>query len=151
MKKNPRRSRHATRPDAAPPLTDPHLAALLLHISCSDGIHDNDGRHAARLAQSAASAHRLLTSQPITSAFGMYIDRPGVEEQVSANLLADIPNWTDPKDSRRAFKAIDAALESAGPKTILANDVEEILPAYVYHSVQLGACLMYELLKGGAR
>ena len=150
MKKNPRRSRQATRPDAAPPLTDPHLTALLLHISCCDGIHD-DGRHAARLAQSAASAHRLLTSQPITSAFGMYIDRPDVEEQVSANLLADIPNWTDPKDSRRAFKAIDTALDSAGPETIRANDVEEILPAYVYHAVQLGACLMYELLKGGVR
>ena len=56
MKKNPRRSRQATRPVAsAPPLTDPHLTALLLYIGGATN-EDDDGRHAAVFARAARDA-----------------------------------------------------------------------------------------------
>lgn len=144
-----RTTRRNTTP--APPLTDARLVALLSFITNGDIHNDSDGRLADSFANSARSAWTMLTSQPVTSAFGLNIGRPTVYEEVSQCLAADICHWTDPKDSRRAFDTIEAARKQESDDALNPADVNQMLDAYMDHSLLLGACLMYALLNGGAR
>jgi hypothetical protein len=145
MKKAPRSS--AKKPA---PITDPLLAALLSFI---DGARrdDDDGRFAELYGSALAAADRLLTSQPITSAFEMLRDRPTLHEEVSASIDADIQNWTNHKDTRRAFMAVQAAWREESDDPVDPRHITEMMPAYIEHAVYLGACLMYRFLKGGVR
>jgi hypothetical protein len=151
-KTQPRKRTRTPRTSNAVQLTDPHLTALLSFI---DGARrdDPDGRFAEKYGHAAAAADVLLTSRPVSSAFELHIDRPTIYEAVSGTVKADIPNWTDPADSLRAFNAIQEAWheESIGERSVDDRDITEMMPSYIEHAVYLGACLMYRLLNGGVR
>ena len=134
-----------------PPITDAHLIALLSFITYGD--HKDDGGHsAATFANAARAAQSMLTTQPLTSAFGLLLHQPSVYDEVSKCLAAHIRHhWTDPKDSIRAFNAIETARREENDDDVKAHDVMDLLPSYMDQALLLGACLMYELLKGGAR
>lgn len=138
--------------NAAVQLTDPHLTALLSYIH-GGRREDPDGRFAELYGRAAAAANGLLTSQPVSSAFELHIHRPTIYEAVSSTLKADLQHWTDPADSLRAFNAIEEAWheQSIGERSVDDRDLTEMMPAYIDHAVYVGACLMYRLLKGGAR
>jgi hypothetical protein len=134
----------------APIFTNPHLTALLTYIARSG--EDGDGRAAAQFERCMASAHTLFASYPLTSAFALFRDRPSIYDEVSANVRAEIQHWTDPKDSLRAFTAVDdARRDDSDSDTVAANDINEVADSYIEQGVLLGACLMYQMLKGGAR
>lgn len=139
---------------AVPPqLTDPHLAALLSFI---DGSRrdDYDGRFAAIYGRALAAADQMLTSLPVTSAFELHRDRPSIYEVICSAIEADIAATdTDPADTLRAFTSIQDAWheDSVGERSVDDKDITNMMPSYIDHSVYVGACLMYRLLKGGAR
>jgi hypothetical protein len=135
---------------ATPQLTDAHLAALLmfLHGASPD---DRGGRNGRQFAHADQAAQAMLTSYPLTSAFGVLLDRPVIYDEVAAALRADVPLWTNPKDTRRALEAIEDARNEKADAAVKANDIRDLLPAYIDSAVLVGACLMYRLLKGGER
>lgn len=133
-----------------PTLTDPRLAALLAFLDASRD-DDQSGRRAALYARADAAAARLLDAQPITSAFALVGDRPTIYDEVCRTIREDVPNWTDPESSERAFNAIEDAWHERAGAAVRAWDVTETMPSYIEHAVLLGACIMYRLLAGGAR
>jgi hypothetical protein len=144
-------ARTATRkPAPLPTLRDPLLTALLSYID-GGAADDDDGRKAVIFGRALQGADRLLTSEPITSAFQLFADRPAMYEVVAESIVADLPNWTAPIETRRAFEAVEMARHDEGPDTIDSSDVNMIANSYIDHGMLLGACLMYRLLKGGAR
>ncbi len=149
MKTQKTKSPRIRKAQVPPTLSDPHLAALLLFIG---GVNsDDDGRAAARFARMQAAAATMLTTPPITAAFDLSVDRPDVYSVVGADVRQDLRTWTDPAGSKRAYDAIEAAWHEENDDRVSYKDVRDMLPSYIDAGVRLGACLMYELLKGGAR
>ena len=142
-------SRPPRRPKTAPSaLTDPHLAALLLFVS---GTHDDDGRHAADFAAALADTRERLTSQPLTSAFD-WRRHPSVEDQVRAAVATKIARIQDPYHSSVGRLILDA-LNGDTEETIAVKRgaLRTLVSDHIDAALLRGACVMYYLLKDGAR
>lgn len=126
-----------------PALTDPLLTALLMYIG-------NDS-NARTFVAADTVAQRMLTSQPITTAFEMYIDRPVVYEEIAEALRARMQDWTEPAASMRSLDAMEAARRDDSRASVAWRDVNSTLDSYIDTAMLAGACLMYRLLNGGGR
>jgi hypothetical protein len=139
------------RPSLPPGMADAHLTALLMFLSGA-APNDKGQRTAAQFDAADGAARAMLTSHPLPNAFGAMRDRPIVYGEVAAALQSDLYAWTEPKETWRAFNAIESARNETGDAdTLLASDVRDLLPAYIDTAVLVGACLMYRLLNGGSR
>ncbi len=153
-KKNPRRPRPATpahkrqTPASIPPLTDPHLTALLMFLA--NKSPSEDGCVDRAFSAALADADALLSSLPLTSAFDDILTRPCLNNQVRAATEAS--TGTDADQRRRLLAEIfDGEQHDADPITAAVGGVQALLWDYTGHGMVRGACLMYRLLKGGAR
>ena len=152
---NPRRARQPKNPgppaDPVPSvLTEPHLVALLLYVSGSAG--DDDGRIAADFAATLADTREVLTRQPLTNTFDWRLPRRCVEDQVRAAVAAKIARGDERFRSGAGRLFLDAlngdteetiAIKRGALKTLVWDHIEAALLR--------GACVMYCLLKDGAR
>jgi hypothetical protein len=149
MKKPARRS---VTPPAAAKL-DPHLTALLSYITFG-ATEDEDGRVARGFGRAMAAADQLLTSEPQTSAFQLWRNRPSLNELVADAIAADLESWTDPRDSRRAFEAVDHVFPSL--RAMVEHEGDEIeATAFTESGFLVGFAVSWLLMTtvndGGAR
>jgi hypothetical protein len=72
-------------------------------------------------------------------------------ELIADGIRRDMHYWGEPGEARRSLAAMERAYrEGPGGAPIAAADVNATLLAYQNEAMQLGACLMYQLM-GGAR
>jgi len=128
------------------PLTDPHLAALLSFLNLPD--EEKDGARAASYARAEAVAAKMLENQPITTAFALQRGRPVIYDEVFALVRA----WSrGDAASRKVIAQVYAAYKERGADDIPATAVRDVVPSLIDEAMAVGACLMYQLLQGGAR
>ena len=152
---NPRRARGPNTPrpaaDPGPPvLTEPRLAALLLYVSGSAG--DDDGRIAGDFAATLADTREVLARQPLTNTFDWRLPRRCVEDQVRAAVAAKIARG----DERFRCGAGELFLDALNGDTeetiaIERGALETLVWDHLEAALLRGACVMYCLLKDGAR
>ena len=139
------RTRTAAPP--VPPLTDPHLAALLSYLSVSDPGDEEAGDAQARLD---AAARALLSRRPVGAVFSWLSPKVGeldVYTQIHALVAADAARSPDLAALCRT--AADA-MRDEGPADVPADAVAAAGTLYIDTSMLLGAAVMYHLLRGGA-
>jgi hypothetical protein len=140
--------RRQAHPVNLPVLTDPHLVALLSFL---DG--DTSGREEsyARANQVAVS---MLTSLPLSTAFYCELQRPEMYDLICRMMLAESAEWADPQDHgaiiRQASYDLDGG-EFTDPVTAKRADLKFVTHMFTEHSVFVGACIMYHMLKGSLR
>ena len=104
MSKKPAQTAQSKRRTSAkaqlPPLTDPHLVALLSFIDGSDA-RDTDAQY-SRVNQAALA---MLTSLPLTDAFDHKLNRPTLYGLICQCLLEEAKEWTDSEADRRVILA----------------------------------------------
>lgn len=143
-KKTPAARRTTTRrTPKTPPLTDLHLAALLLFLRghCpSDVAPDQD---------IADLANRIIAAAP--ASLTCQLGHPNVFHSLTDSVLANYQGAG--KDSRSEATLLSEIL-SCGDKDITDTDsitAFNVLVRCVDDAAVLGACLMYRLLKGGVQ
>ena len=143
-----RRQRTTHRKKPAASLADARLTALLMYLTGTN--QDDDGRIADRFAHAHDAARRMLSSRPLTSAFSLQLRRPELNELIYRNILQDMRRWLDATETRRVLERVqgDRWRES---ESVSRLDLQQLFLAHQDHGVLAGACLMYELLDGGAR
>lgn len=138
------------RPPKAAALTDPMLTALLMYIDNAAGDDDN-GSVAKKYAAAADAADAMLTSYPLTTAFGGILNRPNVADFVRAAVDANRSTSEQDDDHRQLHHRVTDGADDVEPITGERGQWQSLLWAYSDEAVLIGATLMYRLLKGGTR
>lgn len=152
--KTPKAQKKQIAQATTPVITDPRLVALLMFINGDNKDDDNNGSTIADYARALADADAMLTSQPLTSAFALYLDRPSMGDFVTRAVKRQAAQFTRPDPCASLMDQVMTETPTASDHEPIAgsrNAWQTICWTYSEQALLRGACLMYRLMAGGAK